>query len=43
MKATKGLKGNSSLWGEMLYIRDIIFFDAKVLNIGKMTEHININ
>ncbi len=41
MKLTKGLKGNTYLWGEMLYVRDIIFFDAKALNIGNMTKHIN--
>ncbi len=43
MKATRGLKGNTLLWGEMLYVRDILFFDAKTLNLGKMTKHIKIN
>ena len=40
MKASRGLKGNSYLWGDMLYVRDITFTYSKVTNLGKMTEHL---
>ena len=38
MKSTKGLKGNSYLWGKMEYIREISFTRAEKINLGKMTE-----
>lgn len=40
MKATSGLKGNSYLWGDMQYVRDLTFYDAKITLIGKMTENL---
>ena len=38
MKATKGLKGNSYLWGSMEDVRDIQFTKAEKINLGKMTN-----
>lgn len=40
MKSTKGLKGNTYLWKEMPYVRDIIFKSAEKINLGRMTEHL---
>ena len=40
MKAKKGLKGNTYLWGDMPYVRDINFTKAEKINLGKMTEHL---
>jgi hypothetical protein len=40
MKATKGLKGNSYLWGDMLSVREVTFFRAEKINLGKMTTHL---
>ncbi len=39
MKASRRLKGNSYLWGNMLYVRDITFTHARITKLGKMTEH----
>ncbi|MCB0475008.1 MAG: pyridoxamine 5'-phosphate oxidase family protein [Flavobacteriaceae bacterium] len=38
MKATKGLKGNSYLWGKMEFVREIRFTAAEKINLGKMTS-----
>lgn len=38
MKVTKGLKGNSYLWGKMEYVREILFTKAEKVNLGIMTE-----
>ena len=38
MKASRGLKGNRYLWGEMYYVRDVKFTDARITQLGKMTE-----
>jgi len=40
MKATKGLKGNTCLWSDMPFVRDIIFTNGEIINLGKMTEHL---
>ena len=40
MKATNLLKGNTYLWGEMQYVRDISFTKVEKIDIGKMTEHL---
>ena len=40
MKATKYLKGNSYLWGNMQYIRNIFFTKAEKVNLGEMTDHL---
>ena len=40
MKATKGLKGNTYLWRDMPYVRDIIFTNVEKSNLGKMTEEL---
>lgn len=40
MSATKGLKGNSYLWGSMDYVRDITFTRAEKINLGAMTENL---
>ncbi len=38
MKSTKGLKGNSYLWGKMEYVREISFTRAEKINLGEMTK-----
>jgi hypothetical protein len=40
MKATKGLRGNTYLWGKMETIREINFSKAEKINLGEMTEHL---
>ena len=40
MRTTKGLKGNTYLWGEMKFIREIKFSTAEGINIGEMTNHL---
>ena len=37
MRMTKGLKGNTYLWGKMEYVRDINFTTAEKINLGNMT------
>lgn len=37
MRITRGLKGNTYLWKEMNYIREIQFTHAEKINLGKMT------
>ena len=37
MSATKGLRGNKYLWGEMKIVREIKFVSAEKINLGKMT------
>jgi hypothetical protein len=41
MRATKGLKGNRYLWGNMPYVREIIFSKAENINLGKMTSQLS--
>ncbi len=38
MKTTKFLKGNTYLWGDMEYVREISFTRVEKANIGKMTS-----
>jgi len=38
MNKTKGLKGNSYLWGKMEYVREISFTRAEKINLGEMTK-----
>ncbi len=40
MKATKGLKGNLYLWGEMEFVREIKFSKAEKINLGQMTKEL---
>lgn len=40
MKATKVLKGNSYLWGNMRYVRDVNFTKTEKVNLGEMTKHL---
>ena len=40
MKTTRILKGNSYLWGNMHFVRDIKFTDTKITQLGKMTENL---
>lgn len=40
MRTTKGLKGNTYLWGKMEYVRDIKFTEAEGVNIGEMTKEL---
>ena len=40
MRTTKGLKGNTYLWRNMNYIREITFSKAEKINLGKMTNNI---
>lgn len=37
MRMTKGLKGNTYLWGKMEFVREIKFTKAEKINLGKMT------
>ncbi|WP_347922781.1 hypothetical protein [Pontimicrobium sp. SW4] len=39
MKLTKGLKGNTYLWKNMDYVREIKFTSAVQINLGKMTKN----
>ncbi|WP_024772048.1 hypothetical protein [Aquimarina macrocephali] len=38
MKTTKGLKGNTYLWGKMEFVREIHFTKVEKINLGKMTS-----
>lgn len=38
MRTTKGLKGNTYLWGKMKFVREVIFTSVEKINLGKMTE-----
>jgi hypothetical protein len=38
MKATRGMKGNTYLWGDMRYVREITFSKAEKIDLGKMTN-----
>lgn len=40
MKMTKGLKGNTYLWKNMEYVREIAFTNAEKINLGKMTNNL---
>jgi len=40
MKATKGLKGNTYLWGEMPFVREVEFSQAEKMQLGKMTTEL---
>ena len=40
MRITKGLKGNSYLWGKMEFVREITFTKAEKINLGEMTEEL---
>lgn len=37
MKMTKGMKGNTYLWGDMQYVREVVFEEVEIVNLGKMT------
>lgn len=38
MQTTKGLKGNTYLWGDMESVREIKFTKAEGIHLGKMTK-----
>lgn len=40
MRTTKGLKGNTYIWGKMEFVREIKFIKAEGVNIGKMTSQL---
>lgn len=40
MRATRGLKGHTYLWGEMNWVREVHFVKAEKINLGKMTRHL---
>lgn len=40
MSTTRGLKGNKYLWGDMLFVREIVFTKSEKINLGKMTENL---
>jgi len=40
MSATRALKGNKYLWGDMPFVREIIFTKAEKINLGEMTSHL---
>lgn len=39
MKLTKGLKGNTYLWKNMDYVREVKFMSAEQINLGEMTKN----
>lgn len=41
MRTTKGLKGNTYLWGDMDFVREMKFTKAEGIHIGKMTENLS--
>lgn len=40
MKASKGLPGNTFLWGRMEYIREVHFSRVEKIHLGKMTAEL---
>lgn len=38
MKSTKGLRGNTCLWKNMDYVRDVYFNKVEMINLGEMTD-----
>jgi len=38
MKATRGLKGNKYLWGDMPHVREVTFNNVEKINLGEMTS-----
>ena len=40
MRLTKGLKGNTYLWGKMEFVREVTFSKVEIINLGKMTKHL---
>jgi len=40
MRLTNGLKGNSYLWKDMKYVREVKFTKAEKINLGKMTNNL---
>lgn len=38
MRYTRGLSGNTYLWGKMDTVRDITFFRAEKIRLGRMTQ-----
>lgn len=40
MKFTRGLKGNTYLWKNMEFVREIQFVNADKINLGVMTQHL---
>jgi hypothetical protein len=38
MRTTKGLRGNTYLWGEMNSVREVTFNSAEKINLGQMTS-----
>ncbi len=40
MRATRGLRGNKYLWGDMKYIREITFSKGEKINLGEMTKQL---
>jgi hypothetical protein len=40
MKLTNGLKGNTYLWKNMKYVREVKFKGAEQINLGKMTNNL---
>ncbi len=37
MRSTRGLRGNTYLWGTMKYVRDVSFYRVEKINLGEMT------
>jgi hypothetical protein len=40
MRATNRLRGHKYLWDNMAFIREITFFKAEKINLGKMTKEL---
>ncbi len=40
MKGIRGLKGNTYMWKNMEWVREIEFTESEKINLEKMTEHL---
>ncbi len=38
MKATRAMRGNKYLWGDMKYVREVTFTKAEKIHLGEMTR-----
>ncbi len=43
MRATRLLRGNRTLWGEMNAVREIDFQGAELIDLGDMTHHLELD
>lgn len=41
MRATRGLKGNTYLWSDMQFVREVVFDRVEAVRLGDMTSELN--